>query len=92
MYKRQDPGSFRIVLFLDDDLLDYAWGPVRAEQLRADLKKSFSEKSCIALIRSAQKTISSRMETSRAAMLEQERKTIKKLANAGLDPVLEIPG
>ena len=90
--RQGDPGSFRIVLFLDDDLLDYAWGPVRAEQLRADLKKSFSEKSCIALIRSAQKTISSRMETSRAAMLEQERKTIKKLANAGLDPVLEIPG
>ena len=90
--RQGDPGSYRIVLFLDDDLLDYAWGPPIAKQARKNIERSFTQSQCIALFRQAQKTVNHRMESNRAAMLHQEKKSVKKLSNAGLDPILEIPG
>ena len=90
--RQGDPGSYRIVLFLDDDLLDHAWGPTVAKNARCSLREAFTSAKCISLFKRAQKAFSHRMESNRAAMLYQEKKSVKKLSNAGLDPVLEIPG
>lgn len=90
--RQGDPGSYRVIHFLDDDLLDVAWGQVPAEKLRDELRKSFSKSACISLMRRAQGTISRRLESNRGAMLHQEKKFVKKLSNAGLDPVLDVPG
>jgi len=90
--RQGDPGSFRTVHFLDDDLLDLAWGPVVADNLRRRLLVQFSSIKCIRLLRNAQRVISRRLRSNRAAMLDREKKSVKLLSNAGMDPILEIPG
>lgn len=90
--RQGDPGSYRVIHFLDDDLLDMAWGQVAAEKKREALRNPFQQGSCSAVMRHAQKIISNRSESNRGAMLYQEKKFVKKLFNAGLDPILDVPG
>lgn len=90
--RQGDPGSYPVVHFLDDDLLDFAWGPEDAATLRRQCAEEFSTANCERLFLSAQRTITKRLESSRAAMLHQEKMSVKQLSNAGLDPVLDIPG
>lgn len=90
--RQGDPGSYRVLHFLDDDLLDFAWGPKDAAALRQHTSNSFSMAACERLFLNAQRTITRRLESNRAAMLHQEKMSVKQLSNAGLDPVLDIPG
>ena len=78
--------------FLDDDLLDLAWGSHDAAELRQETAVNFDPASCEHLFLKAQRTITRRLESNRAAMLHQEKMSVKQLSNAGLDPVLDIPG
>lgn len=89
--RQGDPGSYRIVLFLTDDFLDFAWGPEIAQRSRDQIRSANPAAGIVALFESAQRTITTRMESNRAEMLHHERKSIKQLSNAGLDPVLDIP-
>ncbi len=90
--RQGDPGSFHVVHFADDDLVDIAFGPEIAQQLRQEIGNRFSSESCIRLLRDAQRKVTRRLESNRATMLHQEKKMVKQLSNAGFDPILEIPG
>lgn len=90
--RQGDPGSYCVVHFLDDDLLDFAWGPEEAAVHRQSCAAEFSAENCERLFLKAQRTITRRLESSRAAMLHQEKMAVKQLSNAGLDPVLDVPG
>ena len=90
--RQGDPGSYRVLHFLDDDLLDLAWGSHDAAELRQETAVNFDPASCEHLFLKAQRTITRRLESNRAAMLHQEKMSVKQLSNAGLDPVLDIPG
>ena len=90
--RQGDPGSYRVLHFLDDDLLDLAWGPHDATELRQETAANFDPASCEHLFLKAQRAITRRLESNRAAMLHQEKMSVKQLSNAGLDPVLDIPG
>ena len=90
--RQGDPGSYRVLHFLEDDLLDLAWGPHEAAEKRKQAAENFSPDNCERLFLNAQRTITHRFESNRAAMLHREKKSVKQLSNAGLDPVLDMPG
>ena len=90
--RQGDPGSFRRMLCLDDDLLDEAFNSIEAQKIRDSMRANFSLPACLALFEKAQQKLASRNRTSRKKMFNNEKKNLRFLFQAGLDPLLDIPG
>jgi len=89
--RQGNPGSYRRILCLQDDLLDEAFFD-QAEQIRKQSQARFSQAECLELFAKAQRTIAKRNRISRKAMFEEDKKNLRYLHQAGLDPLLDIPG
>ena len=89
--RQGDPGSFRRMLCLQDDLLDEAFVG-QADKIRSESQAKFSESECLSLFAKAQRTIARKNRISRKAMFEEDKKNLRYLHQAGLDPLLDIPG
>ena len=90
--RQGDPGSYRRILCLEDDLLDEAFSAEEAQAIRRSMQAEFSVPDCLTLFEKAQKMIASRNRTSRKSMFNSEKKNLRFLFQAGLDPLLDIPG
>ena len=90
--RQGDPGSYRLMLCLQDDLLDDAFSADKAAQYRKTLQANFSAPACLALFEKAQRTIGQRGRVSRKSMFLSEKKQLRYLHQAGLDPLLDLPG
>ena len=90
--RQGDPGSYRRMLCLQDDLLDEAFSAYQAAQYRKTLQTNFSTPACLALFEKAQRTIGKRGRVSRKSMFLNEKKQLRYLHQAGLDPLLDLPG
>jgi len=89
--RQGDPGSFRRMLCLQDDLLDEAFVD-QADKIRQESQAKFSQADCLELFAKAQRTIARRNRISRKAMFMEDKKNLRYLHQAGLDPLLDIPG
>ena len=89
--RQGDPGSFRRMLCLQDDLLDEAFVD-QAERIRRESQANFSQAACLELFAKAQRTIARKNRINRKAMFEDDKKNLRYLHQAGLDPLLDIPG
>jgi len=89
--RQGDPGSFRRMLCLQDDLLDEAFVD-QAQRIRKELQAKFSQDDCLELFAKAQRTIAAANRVSRKAMFLEDKKNLRYLHQAGLDPLLDIPG
>ena len=89
--RQGDPGSYRRMLCLQDDLLEDAFAE-QAEKIRQESLARFSQSACLELFAKAQRTIARRNRISRKAMFEEDKKNLRYLHQAGLDPLLDIPG
>ena len=90
--RQGDPGSYRRMLCLQDDLLDDAFSADKAAQYRKTLQANFSIPVCLALFEKAQRTIGQRGRVARKSMFLSEKKQLRYLHQAGLDPLLDLPG
>ena len=90
--RQGDPGSYRRMLCLQDDLLDDAFSADKAAQYRKTLQADFSIPVCLALFEKAQRTIGQRGRVARKSMFLSEKKQLRYLHQAGLDPLLDLPG
>ena len=89
--RQGDPGSYRRIFCLEDDLLDKALTPDRAATVRRRLAGRFSVTACVKWFEAAQRVLSRREEASRRSMFVRDRTHLKTLRRAGLDPLLEVP-
>lgn len=89
--RQGDPGSYRLIISMEDGLLDEAYSTDRALQIRGRLGYRFNESECLRLFLKAQEIISRRNEISRRVLFHQEKKQLKHLGRAGMDPLLYIP-
>ena len=90
--RQGDPGSYRLMLCLQDDLLDDAFSADKAAQYRKTLQAKFSGPACLALFEKAQRMIKQRGQVARKSMFLSEKKQLRYLHQAGLDPLLDLPG
>jgi preprotein translocase subunit SecA len=84
--RQGDPGSYRLFLSMDDDLLADAWGERRAKAL---------QRGSVAgppLFRRAQRLVERRNYARRRELLYYEKRRNESAASLGLDPYLDIPG
>lgn len=89
--RQGDPGSFRKMICLADDLLDEAFTAQEVQRHRRVLGTDFSADKCIRLFETAQHIISRRRKTSRKALFHQEKENLKQLFRGGMDPLLDCP-
>jgi preprotein translocase subunit SecA len=95
--RQGDPGSFRVFLSLDDDLLRSGLGVRRFEKLKRfgermetigrELKPHYER-----LFRRAQRRVERRRFRNRKQLLAYERNRTKAALPLGLDPHLDLPG
>lgn len=84
--RQGDPGSYQIFVSLDDHLLD----PKNKTHLWLTLLKHFPVLPRKWLFRRAQAQVNGKKMRDRLAMLENEKKRLRSLRQAGLDPVLDV--
>ena len=89
--RQGDPGSFRKLLCLEDDLLDEAFAADQAAAMRTACRKSFTSVAALSIFERAQMLIGQRNRISRKAMFWDEKKNLRFLHTAGLDPLLDVP-
>ena len=90
--RQGDPGSYRKILCLSDDLLDEAFTTSVAETMRTKMRASFSISSCLDLFNKAQRIVSEKKRVERKSLFYNDKKNLKYLHQAGLDPLLDLPG
>lgn len=90
--RQGDPGSYRIMISLEDDLLDDAFSVTEAKSIRDRLRRKFSTSTCLKIFQQAQERIALRGEVDRRMLFHQEKKQLKYLSRAGMDPLLDFPG
>ena len=90
--RQGDPGSYRKILCLNDDLLDEAFTTSVAEALRTKLRASFSISRCLDLFNKAQRIVSEKKRVKRKSLFYNDKKNLKYLHQVGLDPLLDLPG
>jgi preprotein translocase subunit SecA len=90
--RQGDPGTFRVYLALDDDLL-LGLGPEKAKQYKAlgrESSQSFDPLN--KLFRKAQKAMEKRHFRDRKVLMYHEKERKKTQAQMGQDPYLDTPG
>ena len=90
--RQGDPGSYRKILCLGDDLLDEAFTTSAAETLRTKMRTSFSISRCLDLFNKAQRIVSQKKRVKRRSLFYNDKKNLKYLHQVGLDPLLDLPG
>lgn len=85
--RQGDPGSYRIFLSVDDEILELGYGKQKTIPLRKKMKRRSSWKE--SEFRKAQHRIEVRMLKQRLVMLHQEKKRQQSQVEAGLDPYLD---
>ena len=90
--RQGDPGSYRIFLSLEDELLTEAWGPKRAALLRNRGSDAEISGSYFSLFRRAQRIIERRSYGRRKQLLYFEKQRTRSAFTLGLDPYLDLPG
>ena len=95
--RQGDPGSYRFCLSLEDDLLQEAFGPQRAEKLK---RLGLAEKDAVnrdftsyeRLFRRAQRNVERRRFRRRKQLLAYEKRRRATALPVGLDPHVDLPG
>jgi preprotein translocase subunit SecA len=100
--RQGDPGSYRVFLALDDDLLRAGFGPRRAEKLKQLGRRSSSNRAHAAqaefpasyarLFHRAQQRVERRKFHERKRLLALEKQRTQNAQPLGLDPHLDLPG
>ena len=90
--RQGDPGSYRRILCLEDDLLDEAFQAEHAEEIRRTMRQRFLPADCFRLFNQAQQILTQRNQASRRAMFHDDKKNLRYLYRAGFDPLLDLPG
>lgn len=86
--RQGEPGSYRQFLSIDDEILELAFGDMRAQRWRAR-RKRLTDPQIAKLLHAAQDQIERRFRSLRWASLDQERTKLRALFEMGLDPVLD---
>jgi preprotein translocase subunit SecA len=86
--RQGDPGSYRLMLALDDDLLEEGFGAKRAARLKQRKNAAGTER----LFRRAQKRVERRKFRQRKQLLAYEKRRNQSARPLGLDPHLDLPG
>ena len=92
--RQGDPGTFRVYLALDDDLLLAGLGPDKAKRLQRTGRRlepgPFDH--LARLFRKAQRTMERRHFRDRKVLMYQEKERKKMQKQMGQDPYLDTPG
>ncbi|QGJ72163.1 Preprotein translocase subunit SecA [Planctomycetales bacterium 10988] len=90
--RQGDPGSYRVFMSLDDDILKNAFGPKRSDKFkRLGEKTRGTADRRIRLFRAAQRKIERRHFRDRKILLYHERERKKMQLQMGQDPYLDTP-
>ncbi len=89
--RQGDPGSFRKILCLQDELLDTAFSQTEVTLIRERLIGGYSVRACMQTFDRAQAIITSRESAKRRSLFYSEKKNLKHLHRGGLDPLLDFP-
>ena len=91
--RQGDPGTYRLFLALDDELLLHGFGVAQAESWRSFGISATKPLECYAArFRRAQRNIEKRAFTQRRRLMEYERHRRRASIALGLDPYLDRPG
>lgn len=91
--RQGDPGSYRMFLSLEDDLLVEGLGAKRAMALRRRFAaESTISANYLSLFRAAQRAVERRSYRNRKQLLYFEKQRNTSAAELGLDPYLDLPG
>lgn len=82
--RQGQPGSFRFMLSLEDDILAEAYGEAKAERLQQSAVGTTAQ-----LLHSAQQVVEKRRKQNRLSNLYHEKKRLRSLVDMGQDPVLD---
>ncbi len=90
--RQGDPGSYRRYLSLDDDILSVAFGPAKADKMRARLQReNTSVENMGTLFRRSQRKVERRHLRDRTVLLHHEKQRKKMQRELGQDPYLDTP-
>ena len=92
--RQGDPGSFRIFVSLDDELIESAFGPIRAERIRnmAGSNSSHVRRAAFAHFKNAQRKLERKHLVDRMMLLKRDRDRQERLFETGQDPWLDVVG
>jgi len=86
--RQGDPGSYRLILSLEDELLEEGFGVRRAGRIRRRRNPAGAER----LFRRAQRRVELRQFRRRKQLLAYEKSRNQSAKPLGLDPHLDLPG
>ncbi len=90
--RQGDPGSYRVYVSLDDEILTSAFGPEKAEKLRrGQANGTGNVDRRITLFRRAQRKVERRHLRDRMVLLHHEKLRKKMQREVGQDPYLDTP-
>jgi preprotein translocase subunit SecA len=90
--RQGDPGSVQRFMSLDDDILSSAYGPRKAERIRARLQREGGKyEGLAAMFRKAQRKVERRHLRDRMILLHHEKQRKKMQQELGQDPYLDSP-
>lgn len=92
--RQGDSGSFRIFVSLDDELIESAFGPRRAERIRkiAGSRSTHIRRSAFAHFKNAQRKLERKHLVDRMILLKRDRDRQERLFETGQDPWLDVVG
>ncbi len=89
--RQGDPGSYRIFVALDDEILEMGLGPSRAKRLRHKYNGSQEvTRSAFNYFRLAQRKAERRHLVDRMILLKQDKERLEHLFETGQDPYLDV--
>jgi len=89
--RQGDPGSYRIFVALDDEILEMGLGPSRAKRLRHKYKGSLEvTRSAFNYFRLAQRKAERKHLVDRMILLKQDKERQEHLFETGQDPYLDV--
>lgn len=89
--RQGDPGSYQIVLCLQDDLLDLAFSAKEITETRRQLIEKGDTGEIEPIFQKAQKILEARQSNGRRLLFHSEKTSLKHLFRVGLDPLLDLP-
>lgn len=89
--RQGDPGSFRIFVAMDDEILKLGLGPNRAQRLAAKYQKAkIVPRSAFKFFQLAQRKAERKHLVDRMILLKQDKERQEKLFETGQDPYLDV--
>lgn len=88
--RQGDPGSYRMFLSLDDDILEAGFGQEQSAKLRTAASKRKDTRGFSSLFRSAQHHVEKRHAGQRRQLIQSALRRQDQLEQLGLDPFLEV--